>query len=555
MAIPEQPIDISSRPFLSDLGPGEERRPTGHAHILEAVTGSRPEPQQTAPASIHDVPVSVAPASAPARQPLPESRFAPSIPPAAATQAQPVPPPPQAEPAIPTAIVNSYIDWRLVRRHVQELDLGTSGGRAREGFDIAAASGQPETPEELAAFKQIERLVEQHVTQQVLQQGDEADWSITRRRAHIQAVFDEAFRYGPLSTLLREDVENIDIRGYDQVTVTFPDGRKEKRPPVATSDEELEELIARIATDRGRQFARPHGKIRLDLGGARLTALGAPAILPRPRVAVRKHRHVDTDLAQLVALGTLTPRMAEFLTASMRAYLSHLLSGFPGSGKTTFMRALAAALPPEEPIVTIETERELYLDKLPERHHAVDPLQYLPDANTGDDRTAAFTLDTGIEYALRLNSQVLLFGEILGPAEAASAIKALQAGKGASSTIHTESAFLAIQRLATLLTEASGLSDDAVPQRQIMYALDLIVQLDLVPAADGRAHRRVVTEISQVIPGDVAGGRDPRPIVKPIFVWREETQQHEFIESPSPRLLRRLHRGGLRDDFFEERGA
>ncbi|MFT4284332.1 MAG: ATPase, T2SS/T4P/T4SS family [Protaetiibacter sp.] len=544
MAIPEQPIDISTRPFLSDLGPGEERRPTGHTHILEAVTGSRPDPQRAPGHSSDDVPVSVAPAT---RQPLPESRFAPSIPPAAAPQ-QPVPSSPQAE-----AIINSDVDWRLVRRHVQELDLGTTGGRAREGFDIATASGQPETPEELAALKQIEQLVEQHVTQQLLQQGDAADWSLTHRRTHIQAVFDEAFRYGSLSTLLREDVENIDIRGYDQVTVTFPDGRKEKRPPVATSDEELEELIARIATDRGRQFARPHGKIRLDLGGARLTALGAPAILPRPRVAVRKHRHVDTDLAQLVELGTLTLRMAEFLTASMRAYLSHLLSGFPGSGKTTFMRALAAALPPEEPIVTIETERELYLDKLPERHHAVDPLQYLPDANTGDDRTAAFTLDTGIEYALRLNSQVLLFGEILGPAEAASAIKALQAGKGASSTIHTESAFLAIQRLATLLTEASGLSDDSVPQRQIMYALDLIVQLDLVPTAGG--HRRVVSEISQVIPGDIAAGRDPRPIVKPIFVWREESQQHEFIETPSPRLLRRLRRGGLREDFFEERDA
>ncbi len=560
MANPDQPIDISSRPFLADLAP-EERRPTGHAHILEAVTGARPEPQP-AVQSIHDVPVSLTPAPeqlAPVRQPLPVSRFAP--PTASPAAPAPVAPTAAAVPAasaapaaiVPPATAASYIDWRLVRRHVQELDLGEAGTRSREGFDIATASAEPETPEELAALNQIKALVDRHVTQLVMQQGDEHDWSFTRKQAHIQAVFDEAFRYGALSSLLREEVENIDVRGFDQVTVTFPDGRIERRPPLATSDDELEELIARVAMDRGRQFARPHGKIRLDLGGARLTGLGAPAILPRPRIAVRKHGHVDVDFAQLVGYGTLSARMAEFLTASMRGYLSHLISGFPGTGKTTFMRALAAALPPEEPIVTIETERELYLDKLTNRHHAVDPLQYLPDANTGDDRTAAFTLDTGIEYALRLNAQVLLFGEILGASEAAAAIKALQAGKGASSTIHTESAFMAIQRLATLLTEASGLSDDAVPQRQIMHALDLVVQLDTIPTRGNEARRRVVTEISEVIAGDTVGGREHRPIVKPIFKWNDATRQHELHEDPTPRLLARLHRAGLRDDFFEER--
>lgn len=375
-----------------------------------------------------------------------------------------------------------------------------------------------------------------------------------RRAAHVQAVFDAVFRYGRLSALLREDVENIDVLGFDRVWVTRTDGVRERRGPVARSDDELEQLIADIAADRGRPFARPHGTLRIDIGGARLTALGGPQITPRPRVAIRRHRLVDITLDDLAATGTLSPVMAVFLTASMRAFRSHLVSGYAGAGKSTLLRALAAALDPAEPVVTIETERELYLDKLPDRHWIVDPLQYLPDVVRGDDRDATFPLDAGIEYALRLNAQVILFGEILGPGEASAAIKALQAGKGASSTIHAESARDALQRLATALTQAGALTDDSVPQQQILQALDLVIQVELLPATDGRPQRRVVTEIAEVIAGDAPIGRMQRPITRPIYRYDQATGLHQAAETPSPALIDRLTRVGLPASHFTSGG-
>lgn len=530
----EQTIDVTARPFLGDLhNTPPARRPrsrvsAGLAHLVADAAGQPRRPERT----LVEAPV-----------PGPWIGPAASVPPSgsghdAAAGSRPAGPGDER-----------LVDWDLVARLARDLQL--QDARARTAFDVATASDGPETGEEEAGWVQIEALLERHVTQIVLTRGEAADWSQTRRQAHQQAVFDAAFRYGRLSQLLREDVENIDVFGHDTVWVTLPDGRRQRRAPVASSDADLEQLVAEIASDRGRAFARPHGTVRLDLGGARLTALAGPQITPRPRLAIRKHRLVDIDLTDLVAAGTLSGGMAEFLTATMRAYGSHLISGYAGAGKSTLLRAMTSALPPSEPIVTIETERELYLDKLAERHWMVDPLQYLPDVTRGDDRDAVFPLDTAIEYALRLNAQVLLFGEILGPAEAASAIKALQAGKGASSTIHAQSATDALQRFATALTQAGRLSDDAVPQQQILQTLDYVVQVDLIPGTEQHSQRRVVTEIAEVIPGDAPTGRMQRPIVRPLYRWDRVTGRHHLGEQPSPVRLERLHRAGLPTDFFE----
>ena len=531
-------IDLSSRPFLADLTltrarPAGQGASAGIANLIaDLVTTTRTPPQQ--PVLAPEVFESTTP-----------------------------PPPPPATPLLPTPIpqtpvhassralvdAGESVDWAVVAEWARDLHMDSA--RNRGGFDVAAAPATPETADEVAGWEQIEALVDRHITALVLGRGEAADWSAARRGVHVQAVFDAAFRYGRLSQLLREDVENIDILGYDTVWVTLPDGTRQRRAPVADSDTDLEQLIAEIAADRGRVFARPHGTVRIDIGGARLTALAGPQIIPRPRLAIRRHRLVDVTLDHLVTGGALTSRMGEFLTASMRAYGSHLVSGYAGAGKSTLLRAMTAALPVGEPVVTIETERELYLDKLPHRHLIVDPLQYLPDVTRGDDRDAVFPLDTAIEYALRLNAQVLLFGEILGPAEAASAIKALQAGKGASSTIHAQSASDALQRFATALTQAGRLSDDAVPQQQILQTLDWVLQIELLPPTGRAGQRRVVTEIAEVVPGDAPTGRMARPITRTLYRWDPVLARHVEGETPSPARVDRLHRAGLPAGFFD----
>ena len=545
-------VDLTDRPFLHDLhtpprtpSPGTSV-PAGIAHLYAALARRIAPPAEPDPATMTP-PAPIEPDPDTSHRTV-ESEPGDGPPAVLDTSSSD----PTAVPAIETS-GGEAVDWAMVRAHV--LELTVQDGRSRADFDVATAPAHPDTDVERAGWVQLETFLDRDITRAVLTRGEAYDWSPSRRARQLQAGFDAAYRYGRLSALLREDVENIDILGHDHVWVTLPDGRREQRDPVADSDADLEQLIADIADDRGRPFARPHGTVRLDIGGARFTALGGPQITPRPRVAIRRHRHPDITLTTLVDTGMLTGRMGEFLTASMRASRSHLVSGYAGAGKSTFLRALAAALPVDEPVVTIETERELYLDKLPHRHQLVDPLQYLPAVTAGEDRDAVFPLDTAIEYALRLNAQVILFGEILGPTEAQAAIKALQAGKGASSTIHAETPHDALQRFATALTQAGRMTDDAVAQQQLLASLDLIVQIDLHPATATTPRRRLVTEIAEVIPGDAPAGRMQRPITRPLWRYDPDSGAHHLHETPSVRLVRQLTRAGLPAGFFEDPAA
>lgn len=543
---PTEEVDLAARPFLTDVQPRTSTSrngvPSGGAHLYEVLTrrhrsdGVDSPSERSAPGDEGAV--------TPDSPEVPRTLSAPERPEAASDSVD------AAALALTPAQGGEAVDWAMVRAHVLELTI--ADGRTRAEFDVATAPAHPVTEHEQAGWAQLELLLDRDITRQVISHGESADWSTARRDRQLQAAFDAAYRYGRLSALLREDVENIDVLGHDQVWVTLPDGTRQRRDRIAESDADLEQLIADIADDRGRPFARPHGAVRLDIGGARFTALGGPQITPRPRLAIRRHRLTDISLDALTDAGMLTERMGEFLAASMRAYRSHLISGYAGSGKSTFLRALAAALPVTEPVVTIETERELYLDKLPHRHQIVDPLQYLPAVTAGDDRDAVFPLDTAIEYALRLNAQVILFGEILGPTEAQAAIKALQAGKGASSTIHAETANDALARFSTALTQAGRMSDDAVAQQQLLQSLDLIVQLDLLPATAHRSRRRVVTEIAEVIPGDAPAGRMQRPIARTLWRYDPDTDRHDLSEAPSSRMVGLLVRSGLPADFFQD---
>jgi len=583
-------IDVTARPYLADLFGSAPQPPKpqpqapaqasqgGLANLYQAATGAgTPQapvaPPAAEPSRLHAVPplpptpgapttISVVPADNSLIQ-LTAAAFPPA-PTAAAPAASPWQPSTADQKALPGAdwdLVDTFLlrsedmDWDLVDRLVQLLELPGDRGRTQADFDAATASARPETEVEQTAWEQIIDLITTHVDRAVSAGGDAYDWTDQRKANHVQAVFDAAFRYGRLAPLLRADLESFNAYGAEKVVVTLPDGSKETLPPIANTNADLEKLIQRVVEDRGRSFAVPHGKIRIDIGGARFTAVGGPSILPKPIIAVRKHNLVDIGMPDLVERGALTPRMAAFLSAATRSHQSILVSGWAYTGKTTFLRALASALPADEPLVTIETERELYLDKLPERHHEVIPFQYLPDANTGDDRSAQFPLEKAIEYANRMNAQSFLFGEILGDREAAAAIKAMQGGKGTSSTVHAKSAYKAIQRFSNLLTGAAGMSDDLVPQREIMESINLIVHLELIQARPGRPQKRVVREIAQVVEGDARPGRPAMPIARTLYRYDKDADAFLVGEPPTEDMQEELIDAGLTPDFFSEAQA
>ena len=424
-------------------------------------------------------------------------------------------------PSIPIAYeMQRLLDWRVIdtfRREVAE--MLTSAVEA-EGFI---------EPEDLEVIGRghIDDVVRSHVEETVRTLGQAHAWKPAVQIAAARAVFDSLFRLGRLQPLLDlPGAENIDIKGCDRVFVKFSDGTQIRYDPVADTDAEFIADIQFLASrggEGGRSWSDASPILDMDLpGGARLAAVFS-GVAGRPTVVIRIHRLVNITLDDLVNIHQTMPRSAaRYLENAVLEGRSIVISGVPGTGKTTLTRALANCLPRDVKIVTIEKERELRLDNLP-NHDIVHALQYRPGAGErqGDgSRAGEVTMIELLEESLRLDAQRIIVGEVRG-GEINAMFQAMQAGIGSFSTIHSSSGVNAIERMATLMLMNQGVTDDYA-YRQIAGNIDIIVQMEQVKV-EGERPLRLITEIVEVVESDIHS----RPTVRPVF----ELDEHNRLQA------------------------
>ncbi|MGC5224523.1 CpaF family protein [Micromonospora sp. DT81.3] len=511
------PADLTSLPFFAAPAPAEPavNPNAGHAaaHLSRAA--------QRLPGAI--------PAGTPALPPLPPVQPLVDL---------AVPPSTEA-----TLIDRSDLPWDEIAAIRDEVSRDLANIYS-EAMDISLEQ------REQAAQDNIVDRVRTRVDEQTRRPGDQR-WSPRMQQLIRQAVFDLLFRLGRIQPLVDEPgVENIHINGFDDVWLSYADGRVEKYPyTIATSDRELAEeinLLAARSGEGGRSFTRARPRLHLDLpSNARLAAVAEP-IATRPTVVIRIHRLVDVTIEQLVERDTLSRQAAAFLTAAVEAGVSIVTSGFPGAGKTTLLRALADAIPPEEKIVTIEMERELYLHKIPERHPRVVALEYRPgEGEPGADGKlpGEITLEDLVYDTLRLDTQRFIVGEVRGP-EIYAMLQAMQSGVGSLSTLHAASADDSIDRMSALMLSKGSNTTPVYAYRMIEQNIKLIVQIAKITDSDGKP-RRVVTEIAEIEKGE--DQNNFRPIAKQVFRFDRSTMSLIPAELPSKRLLETLRLYGFDD--------
>ena len=101
-----------------------------------------------------------------------------------------------------------------------------------------------------------------------------------------------------------------------------------------------------IANQLGKRLDEDNPVLHAQLpDGSRLAAVIPPVVRPAPALTIRKFpsRHYTVD--DLIARGTLTRPLAEFLAEQIRSGKTLLISGGTSTGKTTVLRALAARHP------------------------------------------------------------------------------------------------------------------------------------------------------------------------------------------------------------------
>lgn len=342
-----------------------------------------------------------------------------------------------------------------------------------------------------------------------------------------EAIFDAVFRLGRFQPFLEDErVENIEVYGCDSVLLEDQDGRLREGPPVAETDRELEEFLAFIgsrseANARAFSEANPRLHLRLD-SGERLAAVSW--VTPRPQVVIRRHRLREVTLADLIERGTVSPVQANFLAAAIRAQKSIVVVGEQGAGKTTLVRALCAEIPPLERIATFETEYELHLHELTNRHKRVLAFESRPGTGERgiDGRQAGeITLSDLIIDSFRFNISRLIVGEVRGP-EVFAMVKAMQSGTGSISTTHAKNARMGIEKLVTCAMEAGSHVTHDYAVRAVASGIDLIVYVELETssktseASEETYRRRYVSEIMGVeLGGDSSGGYQVTDIFVP----------------------------------------
>jgi len=87
--------------------------------------------------------------------------------------------------------------------------------------------------------------------------------------------------------------------------------------------------------------------------GSRVNAIIPPLSIDGPLLSIRRFSVVPLTIDDLVRNRSITPPMAELLSAMVRAKLNILISGGTGTGKTTMLNCLSSFIPAAERIVTI----------------------------------------------------------------------------------------------------------------------------------------------------------------------------------------------------------
>jgi pilus assembly protein CpaF len=294
--------------------------------------------------------------------------------------------------------------------------------------------------------------------------------------------------FGPLQPFLDDPtVEEIWINDPSRVFVARH-GRHELTN-LMLSTAQVQELVERMLKSSGRRIdiSRPFVDAMLP-DGHRLHVVLEGISRGFSAVNIRKFVLRAASLSGLVELGSLTPRAASFLEASVRAGLNILVTGSTQSGKTTFLNCLAAAIPGGERVVTVEEVFEL---RFP--HPDWVPMQ---TRQSGLEGTGEITLRDLVKESLRMRPSRLLVGEVRAE-ECMDLLLALNAGLPGMCTIHANSAREALVKMCTLPLLAGENISARFVVPTVAASVDLVVHLGLDPHG-----RRQVQEIVAV-PGRV----------------------------------------------------
>ena len=327
------------------------------------------------------------------------------------------------------------------------------------------------------------------IAKEMSYQKDVERLSIQQRIFVEQRVFNSLRKLDVLQELLEDDtITEIMVNGPNHIFYE-KNGQMQEHPYHFASEEKLQDVVQQIVGKHNRvvNLTSPIVDTRLE-DGSRVNIVLMPIAIDGSAISIRKFGREPINMQALIHLGTLNEEVAEFLKQIVVARYNVFISGGTSSGKTTFLNALSAFIPPNERVITIEDSAELQLQQTPN-------LVRLETRNQNQEGVKEIKARELIHTALRMRPDRIIVGECRGE-ETLDMLQAMNTGHdGSLSTGHGNSIQDMLSRLEMMVLMGTELPLQAI-RKQITMGIDIMVHLE-----KGKDQKRRVVEISEVRKG------------------------------------------------------
>jgi archaeal flagellar protein FlaI len=320
------------------------------------------------------------------------------------------------------------------------------------------------------------------------------------RDLNIDKFFEEFLKYGVIEEFLADpDVEDIMINFLSPIHIHSTQKGMVTTDRKFASKEDLDLFIKKLIIFSGRKTINRINNVELSDVKGRVNIIYSPF---GPQITITRAKEKPLNIIQLIRNHALTPELAAqcwlYIEGMGIKPANIIISGGPGTGKTTFLNALLNFMPYNQRIVVIEDTLELNTD-LEENCSRLE----------SDEQVSLADL---VKNSLRMRPDRVIVGEVRGR-EAQDLMTAMNIGKYCMGTLHASTARETIMRIQNEPMNVSEVLINLVDVFVIMRRYNM----------NGKV-KRVVGELVET-----AGMEEKKVLLSSL--WSYDVPKQQFVES------------------------